>query len=167
MVFSQSCACSQNCACCVLECLCFSLNLGCLDHSCKKNHVSFLFSSPFVSLLFFLFPLCFFPSCLTCLVMLLPHFPHCLASLIRYVASLPHPSPHHLTMLLHCLVVLRVASHCLVALLSHIASLPCCVMLFRCVVDPLGCGCHVDYRLPSPLFLLQLLITLLVALTLY
>ncbi len=114
--FSQSCVCSQSCACCVLKCLCalvWILDVWII--ASKKIPFFFFFSSPF---LIFFPPLCFFPSLLPCLVAL---------------SSLPR----RFTPLLHCLILLSssyyfitflcfVLFHCLVP--SYFA-LPCCLAI--------------------------------------
>ncbi len=115
MFFSQSCVCSQSCACCVLKCLCALVWMfGCLDHSFKKIPFSFLFSSPYLILFP---PLCFFPSLLACLIAL-----SSLALLLHSVTS----SPHHVAIILlfHHLVVFRVVSLPRAFLLCA-ALLPC------------------------------------------
>jgi len=83
--FSQSCVCLQNCACCVLKCLCSSLDFGCFDHSFKK--IKNLLSSHFLSFsFFFYFPstsfLCASLVSLHCHLTFLIALPHYLALLL-------------------------------------------------------------------------------------
>ncbi len=152
MFFSQSCVCSKTCVGCVLKCLCFSLNFGCLDHSFKN--ISFLFS------LFLIFPLSLVFLISLLLLSFMPHLPHCvvaslsslpcLTTLLCCLVTSPYcliVSPCCLITLL-CLALPHVASCCLLAFLHHIALLPYCVALPRCLATSLPC------YLMLPLYLL-------------
>jgi hypothetical protein len=117
---SKSCVCSQSCACYVLKCLCalvWILDVWII--SSKK----ILFFSFFLTFPHLFVPLCFFPSCLPCLVAL-----SSLALLLHFVTSSPHPIAF--VLLLHHLVLFRIVS------LSHVVSLPhaflLCVALLPC-----------------------------------